>query len=401
MALHFEKIRAVITSMGEIAAERQEISTIQTDELLKKLRKHATNWSHIDLCLKRAAETVDKQKYRAARPLYDNEPMHLGIDPPATSLPDRATLIAIDGSQALPSRHAPHLYYLINTGTIVYHHGSGTAPQEISQPKLYYLGDEETESAADFHSNRVSIQRDMAEIEHLARIVWENRYANAPILAILDQRLQYFPIGVNVSADASQFVGRWIAGMDTIKACNALLVGYIERPETGAVVTLLNTLDWGQEDFDPAILNERPAVADVVLFRRVLKAGQRSCVFEVVNQSTNYQPFQEAHQEICFFYYAPPGIGDITRVDVPKWAAQQPEVIAMIHSLLYDQCLLLGGYPYILSRADEVAVVQYSDREYLEHLIDLELRRHNINARSTVKQLGKDLSRSGKGRHSV
>ncbi|HFC11779.1 MAG TPA: DNA double-strand break repair nuclease NurA, partial [Anaerolineae bacterium] len=131
------------------------------------------------------------------------------------------------------------------------------------------------------------------------------------------------------------------------------------------------------------------------------KAGQRSCVFEVVNQSTNYQPFQEAHQEICFFYYAPPGIGDITRVDVPKWAAQQPEVINMIHSLLYDQCLLLGGYPYILSRADEVAVVQYSDREYLEHLIDLELRRHNINARSTVKQLGKDLSRSGKGRHSV
>lgn len=400
MALEFEQLTEVIRAMGAAAEARNETASLLIDNLLRKLRKHSTNWSHIDLCLNRALKTVDKQKYRAARPLYEDEPMHVGVNPPKNT-PDLATLIAIDGSQALPSRHAAHLYYLINTGTIVYHRGSGTAPQEVSQPKLYYLGDEETESAEDFHSNRVSIQRDMAEIENLARVVWENKYATAPVLAILDQRLQYFPIGVNVAANANDFVGRWIEGMDTIKACNALLVGYIERPETGAIVTLLNTLDWGQEDFDPSILNERPEIADVVLFRRVLEAGQRSCVFEIVNQSTNYQPFREAHQEICFFYYAPPGLGDITRVDIPKWAAQQPEVIDIIHSLLHEQCLLLGGYPYVLSRADEVAVIQYSDREYLEHLIDLELRRHGIVSRSTVKQIGKDLSRSGKGRHSI
>ena len=403
MAIQFELITDTIREMGAVAAERKDNSNLIIEELLKKLKRYRTNWSYIDLCLNSVLWNpgkVDKQKYRAAKPLFETEPLDEGIDAPDV-LPERATLISTDGSQALPTRHAAYLYYLINTGTIIYHHGSGTAPQEISIPALHYLGDGNTESADDFRSNRVSIQRDMAEIDTLSRTVWENKYATAPIIAILDQRLQYFPIGVNDREKSTQYVGNWIKGIETIQACNGIAVGYIERPETSAVVRLLMTLDLKQPNFDPAVLNERPEIADVVLYRRVLKPGQRSCVFEVVNESTNYAPFREAHQEICFFYYNPPGTGDVTRVDIPKRAAQQPEVVEMVHGLLNEQCKLLGNYPYVLTRADEIAVVQRSDQEYLDHLITLEMERRGIHSRMTGKQFGKDITRAGKQRHSL
>ncbi|MGB1252248.1 MAG: DNA double-strand break repair nuclease NurA, partial [Candidatus Promineifilaceae bacterium] len=184
------------------------------------------------------------------------------------------------------------------------------------------------------------------------------------------------------------------------KHAGGWLIGYIERPQTTAVVKLLQTLDIEKDGFDLSILNERPQIHDIDLFRRVLKAGERSAVFSVVNESTNYAPFREANQEICFFYYRPPG-GDVSRVDMPKWLAQQEEVVEAIHALLQDQCLLLGNYPYVLTRADEIAVVRGSDREYLEHLIAGEMERRSIFGIMTGKQFGKELSRGGKGKHSL
>lgn len=399
MAVRFETLTNVISAMGEAAEERREYSEQEIDDLLKKLDEHATNFKYIDLVLDSLLwnSGVDKQKYRAARHLWTHEPINQGIPAPYRT-PNQATIIAVDGSQAIPSRHAPYQYYLINLGWIVYHHGTGRAPDEFSKPSLHYVGDEYETTRNDFGSGKVSVERDKGEIETLARAVFDNKYATAPILAILDQRLQYFPIGVNDRTESSQYVSNWITQMDTIKHLNGWLIGYIERPETTAIVKLLHTLDIEKEEFDLANLHERPQIHDINLFRRVLKSGERSTVFEVVNESTNYVPFREANQEICFFYYRPPG-GDVSRIDLPKWLAQQKEVVEAIHALLQDQCLLLGNYPYVLTRADEIAVVQGRDREYLEHLIASEMERRGIYNTMTGKQFGKELSRAGKGKH--
>ena len=402
MALEYEKLKDQIKSMGIASADRRDTSSQLLDVLQRKLEKYAEDWDHINHSLAKLfnENLVDKQKYRAARPLFTTEPLDTGIDPP-DELPDRATLIAIDGSQAIPSRHDAHLYYLINIGLIVYGHGSDKTPIEYSDPKLAYLGDGTTEEVEAFQSGAISVQRDMAEIETLARQVWEHKYESAPILAILDQRLQYFPIGINDKAQSSRYVERWVEGMDTIKACGALLAGYIERPETGAVVQLLNTLDVGQPSFRAAGLIKRSPITDISLFGRILRPGQRTAVFEIINGSTNYQPFLDANQEICFFYYRPPGRAAISRVDVPKWAAQQPEVIAQIHGLLQNQCELGVNYPYVLTRADEIAVVRGKDRTFLDQMIAIEMAKHGIFGNLTGKQGGKNLTRATRRNHAL
>lgn len=400
MALEFTKLTKKIQAMGEAALSREDRHNTLLTSLLEKLNRHAVNWKHIDTSLEQVVERgrIDKQKYRGCRPIGQLEPLNTGIDAKSA---ESAIIIAIDGSQALSARHAAYQYYLVNVGGLIYHQGSDKTPDYFNEPELFYLGDGITETPDAFSSNFVSIQRDMAEVERLARIVFDYKHAATPVLAILDQRLQYWPIGINDAAKADQFVTRWIQAIENIQACRALLAGYIERPETSAVVTLLNTLDYGTDDFDLEKLNSRPEIQDVMLYRRILKAGQRSSVFEIVNQSTSYAPFRTMGQEICFFYYKPPGKGDITRVDVPKWAAQQPALIELIHAQLNTQCTLLGNYPYILTRADEIAVVQRNDQEYLDHLIEMEMQRRGITNEMTGKQTGKDLTRSGKQTHKL
>ena len=83
---------------------------------------------------------------------------------------------------------------------------------------------------------------------------------------------------------------------------------------------------------------------------------------------------------------------------MPQWVAQQEDVVAQIHGILYEQCVKLGGYPYVLTRADEQAVVRPDDKNYLEQQILREMDRRGMTRHTTSKQVGKDLTRTAKRR---
>lgn len=70
-----------------------------------------------------------------------------------------------------------------------------------------------------------------------------------------------------------------------------------------------------------------------------------------------------------------------------------------VHGLVYDQCQILGDYPYVLARADETAVVSHRDQEQLNFMIDVIMARHGINQAITAKQSSKNIARGGKTRH--
>lgn len=399
MAVEFEKLADEIQHMGEAVLRRQQQATQLLAALRARLRQHATAWEWIDTSLQHVAGLVDEKFYRSARPLRQSEPLDQGIDPPAP--PPRATLLAVDGSQRLPTRHDPFLYYLLNIGVIIYRHGEASAPQTLTAPRLVYPSDDLTHDITEeFTASNVSIRRDLAEIALLAQTAQAQRGPD-PVLAVMDQRLQYWPIGSSDQAASSEIMADWLDAMSAIEQSGGWLVGYIERPETGALINLLYALDWGQPDFDPTRLNQRHPVTDADLYRPLLQPGQRSPVFEVINPSDNYRRFSDAGQNISFFYLRPPQADDLARVDVPLWAAQQPGVIEQIHALLVDQCYILGRYPYILTRADEIAVVQPRDQEYLDGLIALELQRRGISGDLTGKQWGKEWTRATKSRHEL
>ena len=402
MTLEFEKLSQEVERMGRTTSSRQAKRQAQITDLRAKLEQVAVDWEEIERCVRRAQELADEKWFRAALPLSSHEPLNRGV--PAPAPPSQATLIATDGSQIMPDRHAPFLYYLINVGGMVYYHGGdGRSPHTFTTPQLVYPSDDLDENIAAFNSASVSIKRDLAEIGILAETAWQNRYETAPVIAIMDQRLLYWPIGSIDHAETQNATKSWLAAMQKVRDSQAILAGYIDRPDKIAVLNMLYSLDIDQPTFDVAALTRNnQSLNDADLFSEILQPGQRSPVFVDISHRNN-EIFAQHNQEIAFFYLNPGRRGgQISRVDMPIWAAQQPEVVAQLHALLYHQCqIMLGDYPYILTRADEEAVVGRRDQAYLDSWIALTMQQHGLTNEQTAKQGGKDIARAGKMRHEL
>ncbi len=402
MTLEFEKLIGKVDEMARIAADRKREQDQTADELRATLDKYAEEWEAIKAALALADEKADKKIYRSARPLTDNTALNAAI--PAPAPPARATIIATDGSQIMPDRHAAHLYYLINIGGVIYHHGSGNAPDSFSIPELHYP--ENAKAMATFlsSSGEVSVERDLREIGTLAEKAWDHRHGQRPLLTILDQRLLYWPIGGDDDKSSTE-VRKWMSAMTKIHDSGGLLAGYIDRPMTTAVITLLKTLQGAEtaDSFDWKSLGKRSltgGISDGALFSRLLKPGERSAIFTHISpRNTEFAEF-DAGNQVCFFFLNPGMDGrSIARIDLPLWVAEDEDAVTAVHGLIYDQCQIIGDYPYVIARADEMAVVGRQDNQELNFMIDIKMQDYGIDISTTAKLGSKSLARGGRTRH--
>ena len=105
-----------------------------------------------------------------------------------------------------------------------------------------------------------------------------------------------------------------------------------------------------------------------------LEPGERSALF--VRGTASNREFQ-ARGHAVFFFYLNTGT-DLARVEVPEWVARQPAKLDLVHAAVYNQCIFNNGYPYVLTRADELAVILGDEREALENLIVQAMIRHGL-----------------------
>ncbi|MCP4935096.1 MAG: DNA double-strand break repair nuclease NurA [bacterium] len=402
MTLEFEKLTHDLEKMALSSVRQQARRDQLVADYRQTLNQFAEEWIAIQTALSTAKRKSDDKLYRSARPFDDIHPLNAAIDPQTP--PATATIIATDGSQIMPDRHAAYLYYLINVGGIIYPHGSGEPPQVFSEPEIVYPDDTD-EAIINFNSNSgtVSIERDLSEIGTLADKTFANRHLPAPILSIVDQRLLYWPIGNQGNVDNTA-VTKWGKSMTKVKDAGALLAGYIDRPGTIGVTTLLRSLSAeNRSDFDWKTLGTKAATGGLIdtdIFREILQPGQRSKLFVNISKPNEGFPNQDEANEVCFFYLNPGVSGkQIARVDVPRWVADLPDGVENVHALIISQCRIIGDYPYVLARADEMAVVGRQDASELNFMLDIIMQRHGIASDITAKQGSKELARGGRTRH--
>lgn len=400
MALEFEKLSEEVENMGRHALQQQQRRREQLVTLRAKLRTYATDWDSIERALERALDQVDEKLYRSARPLpQDRQPLDYAL--PLPPCPAEATLAATDGSQIMPDRHAAFLYYVINIGGIVYYHGGGRTPTEFTRPTLGDLVEEEPFAVG---SGVVSARRDLAEITSLTDTVAAYRDEARPLLALLDQRLLYWPAG-GLDQERHEVLLGWQKAMTAMREQGGLLAGYIDRPGKSSVVTLLQTLDIGRPGFDVAMLIGRgpwQGISDAALYSELLPPGHRSKLFVEISSHNNNFRLYDRLNEVCFFYLNAGRTGhQIARVDIPMSVAQDPAAVDAVHALVYDQCQVLGDYPYVLARADELAVISHQEQAELNHWIALVMQRHDVEGVITAKQSSKEVARAGRTRHEV
>ena len=124
-----------------------------------------------------------------------------------------------------------------------------------------------------------------------------------------------------------------------------------------------------------------------------LPGGHRSAVFGLQSSSRLHYTGDLA---LHFFYL---NVGDmkhpsLVRVEFPKWVADDPEKLNLLHAALLQQCRVMGArpYPYILHRAHEIAVVKFEEKKQVEARLAMELRQSGGEVEDgSNKQSAKDL----------
>jgi hypothetical protein len=417
LTLEFEKIMAQVQRMGRALAMRNmDMSARALDawEFLQQLDELETIRDRVQLARERDAE------FRGAAPAFDKQTGELVINEPINRayllppLPERAMIIAADGSQVYPSIHAAAVYYLINVGGLAYHHGIDRLPEQFTEPRLHYSDDDVRDKQGQVVTNTaVNARRNVIELQVLGREAWHRRDGTCPLLAIGDGPLLFWvgkdvPDGRELEAE---YMGTlvWMhdlhAAMQREHGLSASLIGYVDRPTSAFMVSLLHLMSLYDDEVRGSILatnGELEGLTDRELLFNLLRdhPGARSAL--MVQQSPQNKRYHDKSEslEIAFFYLNVGPLYDyhLARVEMPMWVACDPAAVSLVQALVYDQCQMMWRYPYALTRADELAVIRAHEKSQLEELIEVELRKHQQEVEHSEK-LESKVVRHGRTRY--
>ncbi len=370
MTLELNKVTQQIEDMGQVLAERAG----QQRKALPAARELLRLFAHQQPQLREVAESEAGQRWRCASP--GDEPLDETF--PVPGLPQRFTLVAADGSQIYPDRHGMAFYYVINVGSIVFRHGSSQAPDVATDPRLFYAEDQVYPEGRPVSSDLVSAERDLAEMRALVDLSLAEPSAGPQCLALADGSLLIWLQRAAIpEGQQARLLSDYLAHLDRLRAADIAVAGFVSRPQSAEVVALLYLAHLEPE--------QRLAVSgladtgyrgltDRALFGN-LSPGERSALF--VRGTAANRDFRGKGHAIYFFYLNTGS--ELARVEVPEWLARRPERLDLVHAAVYDQCRFNNGYPYVLTRADEQAVIQGEEREILQDMIGQAMARHGLS----------------------
>lgn len=388
--LELNRLTESVSQMAEALAGRQGKLQSLADQARAALRAYAVV---TDALRARLAEAVATDpSWRGAEPLEPRLDTYHPLPAPAP-----ATLIASDGSQIYPDPHAAALYYLLNVGAIVLRQGSGEAPQVITRSRLVF-DEAELYDEADrlIGTDHVNARRDLWELQLLAELAAEERTAGTdarPVVALGDGPLLLWMPQRLADVEQERRAAEFAQALADLQRAGAVPLGYVDRPRSANVVRLLHLAGLPAEGITTAALRSNPfaGLSDRLLFRD-LPAGHRTALFAVTSEIN--RSYQRQGQRICFCYVnmaaSPADRPIIVRVETPEWAAAEPGRLDAALAAVRADCRL-AGYPYVLARAHELAVVRRHEHEALEGMVQVEMLRRGLAPAPSDKQAQKSL----------
>jgi hypothetical protein len=389
MAIDFQQIYAKIREIGRGARERRE--------RIENLRVHARHMleeyaNELDL-LRRIVERAKEKdpNIRCALPL--NEPLASHIPMPASV--KNATLIAADGSQINVDRHASVQFCLVNVGAISMCLNSHESPLIFTESELLY-GDELDTTTGTMTEGMIALRRDLKERAKLEEL---SREIPGPVVTFTDGPIELW--GARGGEDAESFyeaLTNYKSVLSRLQERGVITAGYVDKPAADLVIRLLELVE-AQKDQPKNFRDYHPlrGVSDRWMYGEkgtpLLGPGERSAVFAIQTQAEkDYRGVLSLH----FFYLnvGTQGHPWPVRVEIPRWVADDPEKLNLLHAALVEQCRMMGSrpYPYLLHRAHEVAVVKQEEKYQVEQMLAQELRRQDEEMDDgSYKQSAKDL----------
>ena len=369
MTLELSKVADQIDEMGRVLAER----AARDRKALPAARELLRHFAHEQEALCLVADSDAGRRLRCASP--GDEPLDAAL--PAPPMPPQLSLASADGSQIYPDRHGLAFYYVINIGTILFRHGSGQAPQVTTRPRLCYAEPEIYPGGRPVTGDLISAERTLAEMQALTELVLAEPVEGPPRLGLGDgPLLLWLPRADLPQGRQERILADYLACLDRLRRDGAPVAGFVSRPQSAEVVALLYLAHLPPEErgaVDSLADTAYRGLTDRALFG-YLEPGQRSALF--MRGTAANLDFRTRGHAIFFFYLNT--AADLARVEVPEWVARHPQALDLVHAAVYEQSCFNNGYPYVLTRADEQAVIQGVEREALEGMIVRAMARHGL-----------------------
>jgi hypothetical protein len=392
MAIDFQQVYQKIREIGANAQQRKKTLDERRNRARDLLRRHADNLDGLRWKVETAKEA--DPAIRCALPL--NERLDTHLPPPGSPL--NAVLIAADGSQINPDRHASVQFGLINVGAIVMRLNSGETSQVFTTSQLLFDDELLTPSGNPLSDAMVALKRDLDERSTLDELAARFN-GETPVITMTDGPIELW--GSSSGEDAAAYaesLNKYLTVLSRLQTRGVVTAGYVDKPAADLVIRLLEIAEAGPEDLK-SLREYHPlrGVSDRWLFGEkrdpLLGPGERSAVFKI---QTRNEKHYKGVLSLHFFYLNAGTSGHPwpVRVEIPGWVAEDPEKLGLLHATLVSQCRMMGArpYPYLLHRAHEIAVVSHEEKHQIEQLLQQELRRVGEDPdEGSFKQSAKDL----------
>lgn len=286
-------------------------------------------------------------------------------------------VVAADGSNIPPDRHAPVRFYVLNAAWVRLIYGSRPGFTTDVETSLCYRPDDlylDDDRSLPVEGGRLSARMAVAEVEALQRAVATKADS---VVALLDGTMILWMIQADIRHEQvrQQLLERYIQALDWFYERRIPVASYISSPGSFELSNMLRAYltpeSAGNGDGEiTQLCRELRDIRDSALLREELRAGERTCLFRSQSEILNHY----GDHEIQYFYMNTGDdiMGEIARIEVPQWVANDEELLSRLHAALWDQCCRSGEqppYPPALHEAHEQAVISTGDRQVVEQLL--------------------------------
>lgn len=363
MPINYQQLQAHIKGLGKQALEQQQRLQALREQAFGLLSARAADLPELCALVERAGR--ENANLRCALPL--DEALTSSYACPTDV--GEYVILAADGSQINPDRHAALEFGVINTGAFRVQPGVPAAPSEFIRTRLLF-GDQLRAEGVPIGEEVVALMRDQEERSLLAELAQRE---SLPAVTLTDGPLELYREREPGATQLYQRVFKdYVDSLHMLCSMSAVTAGYVDRPGSDLVVRLLELTLLAEEDFSRKAGRQHPleGVTDASLYSGLLQQGERSALFAIRSPSArNFQGALALH-----FFYLNVGQRDdpcISRVEVPAWVVEHPSLLRRLHAALAAQCRITSArpFPYALHRAHEVAVVKFDEKAQVEAML--------------------------------
>jgi hypothetical protein len=372
MPVNLLDIQKKLTDFSAQVKARNEKIALRQKEITNLIDSYANRLAELRERVSRAAEVTPR--LRCAVPV--REPLDTVV--PLSPLPDTFTILAADGSQINPNRHARIAFCVINVGVVIMRRGSGEAPKIHTQSQLLDYDSLFLPGGGVISEGMVALMRDLREREALIEF---SDGLHQPAISMSDGPLELY----REPSESRQFtktLDEYLTVLKKLQEKQLMTLGYVDKPGSDLIGRLLELVQLTDEDLKAYNQRQRrfEGVNDLNLMRRLLQnPGDRSAIF-AIHSPTALRFRQDLALHFFYLNVGQPQDPHIARVEIPRWIADDPQMVNTLQSVLTEQATIMGTrpYPYILHRAHEEAIVTMPEHQHVEEMIVAEFRRRGI-----------------------